>query len=67
MKLRKKFAVLIALLLVLTAAAGCGSSGGNGGGGGKQSDSEHYPVTISIYNYAKEPIEVTFESCPQRV
>lgn len=28
---------------------------------------EHYPVTISTYNYAKEPVEVTFEKCPQRV
>lgn len=26
-----------------------------------------YPVTISTYNYEKEPIEVTFESCPQKV
>ena len=28
---------------------------------------EHYPVTISTYNYAKEPVEVTFDKCPQRV
>ncbi len=27
----------------------------------------HYPVTITTYNYAKEPVEVTFDSCPQRV
>lgn len=27
----------------------------------------HYPVTISTYNYEKEPIEVTFDSCPQKV
>ncbi len=27
----------------------------------------HYPVTISTYNYAKEPIEVTFEKCPEKV
>lgn len=26
-----------------------------------------YPVTISTYNYEKEPIEVTFEACPQKV
>ena len=68
MKLRKKMAVLIALLLVLTAAAGCGSSsGGSGSGGGQQSGSDHYPVTITTYNYAKEPVEVTFEKCPERV
>ena len=28
---------------------------------------EHYPVTISTYNYAKEEVEVTFDKCPQRV
>lgn len=27
----------------------------------------HYPVTIETYNYAKEPVSVTFESCPQKV
>ena len=27
----------------------------------------HYPVTISTYNYAKEPVEVTFEKRPERV
>ncbi len=27
----------------------------------------HYPVTISTYNYEKEPVEVTFESCPTKV
>ncbi len=29
--------------------------------------SSHYPVTISTYNYAKEPIEVTFDKRPERV
>lgn len=27
----------------------------------------HYPVTISTYNYAKEPVEVTFTKCPEKV
>ena len=30
-------------------------------------EADHYPVTISTYNYAKEPVEVTFNQCPQRV
>ena len=30
-------------------------------------DEGHYPVTISTYNYAKEPIEVTFEKRPEKV
>lgn len=29
--------------------------------------SGHYPVTITTYNYKKEPIEVTFEKAPEKV
>lgn len=29
--------------------------------------SDHYPVTISTYNYAKEPVEVSFEKVPEKV
>ncbi len=31
------------------------------------SESDHYPVTITTYNYAKEEVEVTFQECPTRV
>ncbi|AOR25193.1 ABC transporter substrate-binding protein [Clostridium taeniosporum] len=27
----------------------------------------HYPVTITTYNYAKQPVKVTFEKSPERV
>lgn len=27
----------------------------------------HYPVTITNYNYAKKPIEITFEKAPEKV
>ncbi len=27
----------------------------------------HYPVTITTYNYAKKPIEITFEKAPEKV
>lgn len=30
-------------------------------------DGAHYPVTINTFNYAKEPIEVTFDKRPERV
>lgn len=30
-------------------------------------EASHYPVTITTYNYNKEAVEVTFDSCPQRV
>ena len=29
--------------------------------------STQYPLTISTYNYAKEPVEYTFEKAPERV
>lgn len=29
--------------------------------------SSHYPVTIKTYNYAKEPVELTFEKAPEKV
>ena len=31
------------------------------------SENNHYPVTISTFNYAKEPVEYTFEKAPERV
>ncbi|MCD8118069.1 MAG: ABC transporter substrate-binding protein [Lachnospiraceae bacterium] len=34
---------------------------------GSDSDEDHYPVTITTYNYAKEEIEVTFTECPTKV
>ena len=31
----------------------------------KESSSSHYPVTITTYNYEKEPVEITFEKEPE--
>lgn len=33
----------------------------------KDKKSSHYPVTITTYNYAKEPVKVTFEKAPEKV
>ena len=69
-------AVLLALTLALVLAA-CGAPGtqasptpsapqtdgqesGEPGGG-------HYPVTITTYNYAGQPVETVYESAPERV
>lgn len=30
-------------------------------------EADHYPVTITTYNYAKEEVPVTFDSCPKKV
>lgn len=31
------------------------------------SEQSYYPVTVSTYNYEKEPVEVTFEKAPEKV
>lgn len=30
-------------------------------------EKSHYPVTIQTYNYAKEPVEITFDKAPEKV
>ncbi len=30
-------------------------------------EESHYPVTITTYNYQKEPVEITFEKSPEKV
>ncbi len=68
MKLKKILSLLIvaAMMLCIFAACGSNSDGGSNSGGGK-SGNGHYPVTIDTYNYAKEPVQVTFEKKPEKV
>lgn len=33
----------------------------------KDDQQSHYPVTITTYNYQKEPVELTFETAPEKV
>ncbi len=55
--MKKHTAAALASLMTLSMAFGlCASA-----------EEAHYPVTISTYNYAKEPVEVTFEAAPQKV
>ena len=69
MKLKKILSLLIVAAMMLCIFAACGNnSGGNGGnGGGGNGGNGHYPVTIDTYNYAKEPVQVTFEKKPEKV
>lgn len=30
-------------------------------------EGQHYPVTITTYNYAKEPVQITFDKAPEKV
>lgn len=32
-----------------------------------ESNESHYPVSVTTYNYAKEPVEITFDKAPERV
>lgn len=49
---RRILSLVLALMFVLSAAALAEG---------------HYPLTITTYNYAKEPVEYTFEKAPERV
>lgn len=33
----------------------------------KDDEKSHYPVTITTYNFEKEPVEITFEKAPEKV
>ena len=59
----KKIMSLVLVFAMLFCFAACETNGGNGGNGGNG----HYPVTIDTYNYAKEPVQVTFEKKPEKV
>lgn len=72
-KLRKSLSVLLSLLLVI-GLSGCSSTQKQEQVGSKVEGSTesaennlHYPVTITTYNYKKEPVEVTFEKAPEKV
>ena len=67
MKLKKILSLLIVAAMMLCIFAACGSNSGDGGNGGGKGGNGHYPVTIDTFNYAKEPIQVTFEKKPEKV
>lgn len=70
--MKKKLVLcIVALSLIL---GGC-TSGNEQAQSAEKSESElsstetasHYPVTVTTYNYAKEPVEITFEKAPEKV
>ncbi|RDY28998.1 iron ABC transporter substrate-binding protein [Romboutsia weinsteinii] len=72
-KLRKSLSILLSILIVI-GLSGCSSTPKTEQTGSKVEGSTesaennlHYPVTISTYNYKKEPVEVTFEKAPEKV
>ena len=66
--LKKQF-LGIALSAVLAAGvlAGCGCAGGNDSASQSAGTDGHYPVTITTYDYDKQPVEMTFEKAPEKV
>jgi len=64
--MKRKIAFVLALIMSAVCFAGCGGSTANENPAAEPDD-EHYPVTISTYNYNKEPVEVTFTKKPEKV
>ena len=83
MKLRKTIALVLAAVMLICVFAGCGGTTpanntpanntpandtpANNSSNDAPVESKHYPVTIDTFNYAKEPIKVTFEKTPEKV
>ena len=65
--MKKALALILAVLMVAAVFSGCASKPQDTQTPSAPAAADHYPVTISTYNYAKEPVEVTFDKCPERV
>lgn len=71
MKKQRKFTAILMSVLLSFSLVSCGtnnnvSSNSSTAQSSDQNDS-HYPVTVTTYNYEKEPIEITFDKCPEKV
>jgi iron complex transport system substrate-binding protein len=70
-KARKLTAVLLVFSLLMMASA-CNSSessksGSNTENSGNNNGQQHYPVTITTFNYEGEEVTTTYEKAPERV
>lgn len=69
----KKIASLVLVGLIMIGAVGCGnkniatSNKAETKVESSNKQSSHYPVTITTYNYAKQPVKVTFKKSPEKV
>lgn len=70
-KIKKGIILLLSLLMVIamTACASTSKKDTNNENEVETSsgDNSHYPVTITTYNYSKEPVEITFNKAPKKV
>lgn len=68
MKKLKLSALVLAATLLLSACSGAAPENSTKANETVKSESNaHYPVTITTYNYKKEPVEITFEKAPEKV
>ena len=70
-KMKKLTTLLLSAMLILGLVS-CGtsnqeSSNENSNVQIQENNDSHYPVTITTYNYSKEPVEITFDKAPERV
>lgn len=70
-KFKSGIILLLSLIVVISLTA-CGSNNTNNANNKNElevseGNDSHYPVTITTYNYAKEPVEVTFNKAPEKV
>lgn len=74
MKKTKRFVSLLLAGAMTLAFAACGTDvpassvqSEAGTAPVSQGEDSHYPITIDTFNYAKEPVQCTFEKAPERV
>ena len=72
MKKLKKLTTLLLSVILIVGLVSCGtskqlSSNENSNVQSQENNDSHYPVTITTYNYLKEPVEITFDKAPERV
>lgn len=74
MKKIKQIMMFLLSLMIMMGIVGCSSSNEEkkehkNGSKVEESASKdsHYPVTITTYNYKKEPVEITFDKAPEKV
>ena len=72
MKKQKKLTTILLSMIILLVLVSCGVNNEDTQSNSLNSQSEtntnpHYPVTITTYNYEKEPIEITFNKAPEKV